>query len=110
MKVSYDEGVASHIDLESCVTMHREVRHEALTEAQAGQPLSRENILTSGRRRFEVCWKATRGERVNASAHPVLRGHRPWHACTLLVQELGDLWIDLPGGRSASGTPRRLRR
>lgn len=110
MRVSYDEGVASHIDLESCVTMHREVRHEALTEAQAGQPLSRVNILTSGCRRFEACRKATRGGCAIASAHPIPRGLRPWHACTLLVQELGDLWIDLPGGRSASGTPRRLRR
>lgn len=40
MRVSCDEGPASHIDLESCVTRHREVRHEALIEAQAGQLLS----------------------------------------------------------------------
>ena len=110
MKVSYGEGVASHTALESCVTMPREVRHEALTEVQAGQPLSRENILTSGRRRCKRCWKAIRGGRDNASVHPVLRGRRPWHACTLLVQELGDLWVDRHGSRSASGTPRRLRR
>jgi len=60
VKVSYGEGVANHTDLESCVTMHREVRHEALTEAQTGQPLSRESSVSSGRRRCEVSRKATR--------------------------------------------------
>ena len=94
MRVSYGEGLANHTDLESCVTMHREVRHEALTEAQAGQPLSRENSFTSGRRRFELERKAIRCGCANASAHVVPRGQRPWHVCTLLAQELGDLWVD----------------
>jgi len=47
MKEPDDEGLASHIGPESCVTMHREVRHEALTGEQAGQPLSREILFTS---------------------------------------------------------------
>ncbi len=41
MKVRYDEGLASHIALESCAC-HREVSGEGLTEVRAGQPLSRE--------------------------------------------------------------------
>lgn len=46
MEVSYSEGVANRTGLESCVTMYREVRHEALTKVQAGQPLSRESGLS----------------------------------------------------------------
>ena len=41
MKEPHEEGVASHLDLESCVG-GREAVGEALTEAHAGQPSSRE--------------------------------------------------------------------
>ena len=54
MKVLDDEGVAIHIDPESCAAYQRigapragpkaEVRREALTGDRAGQPLSRERI------------------------------------------------------------------
>ena len=37
MKVLYDEGVASHVGLESCVGV-REGAGEALTEGGAGHP------------------------------------------------------------------------
>ena len=42
MKVSYDEGLASHIDPESCVYNRKEVTGEALTGERMGQVLSRE--------------------------------------------------------------------
>lgn len=41
MKESYGKGIASHTDLESCVT-DRKVRLEALTKACAGPVSSRE--------------------------------------------------------------------
>jgi len=41
VQVHYDEGVANHIDPESCV-MNREAHREALTGERAGQPLSRD--------------------------------------------------------------------
>jgi hypothetical protein len=42
MKESRDEGVATHIDPESCVVVRKD-GGEALTGERAGQPLSREN-------------------------------------------------------------------
>ena len=54
MKVRYDEGLASHIALESCAC-HREVSGEGLTEERAGQPLSRETMNIPERRRFCTC-------------------------------------------------------
>jgi hypothetical protein len=54
VQVLHDEGVAIHIDPESCVAYQRvgapraspmvEVRREALTGDRAGQPLSRERV------------------------------------------------------------------
>jgi hypothetical protein len=46
MKESYDEGVASHIDPESCARA-REGSGEALTGARAGRVLSRGMVLDS---------------------------------------------------------------
>src|SRR3954451_16514631 len=42
MKVSYDEGVASHVGLESCI-VGREAAGEALTGVRAGRVSSPEN-------------------------------------------------------------------
>jgi hypothetical protein len=47
VQVHHDEGVATHIDPESC-TGGREAVREALTGERAGQPLSRENIDSPG--------------------------------------------------------------
>jgi hypothetical protein len=47
MKVSCNEGVASHVGPESCVTI-REVVIEALTGESAGRVLSLENPYLSG--------------------------------------------------------------
>ena len=44
MQVPYDEGVANHIDPESCAVV-REGLGEALTGECIGQPLSRERVL-----------------------------------------------------------------
>src|SRR5207247_2324735 len=58
MKESHGEGVAIHSDPESCAVV-REDGSEALTGARAGQVLSRETDLTSGRRRPYGRRKAT---------------------------------------------------
>ena len=47
MKVSYDEGVASHVGPESCGG-DREVVVEALTGERAGRVLSLENLIVRG--------------------------------------------------------------
>ena len=47
MQVHHDEGIANHIDPESCAAA-REGNSEALTGERAGQPLSRESTLFSG--------------------------------------------------------------
>jgi len=47
MKVSYDEGVASHVGPESCVD-DRKVMDEALTGESAGRVLSLENVMLRG--------------------------------------------------------------
>jgi len=47
MKVPYDEGVATHIDPESCADGRKEMG-EALTGARAGRVLSREMVIVQG--------------------------------------------------------------
>ena len=47
MEVPYDEGVAVHIDPESCAVV-REGHGEALTGEHTGQPLSRERKIVPG--------------------------------------------------------------
>ncbi len=92
MQVHYGEGVAIHTDPESCA-VYREVYGEALTGERAGQPLSRETILIQDADAVAY----TEGKMVGgdiASARPVLRGRRPWHARTFLAREPGDLQFD----------------
>ena len=92
MQVPHDEGVANHIDPESCAGV-REGVGEALTGERIGQPLSRESDLISGADAVRVAEGNTDG-RVSASAPPTRRGRRPWHVRTLLVREPGDLTVD----------------
>lgn len=54
MKVRYDEGVAIHIDPESCAGS-REAAREVLTEEYAGQPLSREILDIPGADALLLC-------------------------------------------------------
>ena len=76
MKESYDEGVASHIDPESCAGAHKGLS-EALTGARAGRVWSREILLKS---REPTWWDEAEGHsgRID-SARGVrfLRGRRP---------------------------------
>ena len=54
MKVRYDEGVAIHIDPESCAGS-REAAREVLTGEHAGQPLSREILDIPGAEALLLC-------------------------------------------------------
>lgn len=101
MKVHCNEGVATHIGPESCVCI-REGAGEALTGERVGQPLSRENY-SLGCRRGQRHGRQ-HGERDIASARPVRRGRRPWHAWKFLAREPGDLGF---GRRLDAAGPRR---
>src|SRR5690606_7695318 len=54
VKVRYDEGVAIHIDPESCAG-RREAAREVLTGEHAGQPLSREIVDIPGADALYLC-------------------------------------------------------
>jgi len=95
VQVLYDEGVANHIDPESCVGS-REGVGEALTGERIGQPLSCESNDVSDADAVLNAEGNTRGC-VSASARLIRRGRRPWHVRTLLVQELGDLTVGQAG-------------
>ena len=100
MKVSDSKGLASHTVPESCA-VYREVRREALTGVQVGQPLSRE-IVSFRVPTYLHMRKATRtGALMRVPA--ALRGLRPWHACTFLAWEPGDLLLDHALAWPASG-------
>ncbi len=117
MQVLYDEGVATRIGPESCVTYQRpdarnvsseaEVRREALTGERAGQPWSRERN-NQGADAVQIA-EGNTVERAMVSALPALRGRRPWHARTLLAREPGGLRVgrQRPDQRSASGRSHR---
>jgi len=92
VQVHYDEGVASHIGPESCVS-YREVRHEALTGVRIGQSFSHDRVLIPG---ADAVQKAEGNmlERAIASARTTRRGRRPWHVRMLLAREPGDLQSD----------------
>ena len=91
MQVPCDEGVAIHIDPESCAVA-REGLGEALTGECIGQPLSRESFIPGADTVFFV--EGNTDGRANASARMTWRGQRPWHVQTLLAREPGDLAID----------------
>jgi hypothetical protein len=76
MKESYDEGVASHIDPESCAE-DRKALSEALTGARAGRVWSRVILLKSGE---PTWWDEAEGNNGcidNARGIRSLRGRRP---------------------------------
>lgn len=94
MQVHYDEGLATRIGPEPCV-VGREAGGEASAGERIGQPSSRER---NNRSADAVC--QAEGEtvaRVSASVRPAPRGHRPWHVCTLLAREPGDLSLGPEG-------------
>jgi hypothetical protein len=91
VQVPRDEGVANHIDPESCAVA-REGLGEALTGECIGQPLSRESFIPGADTVFFV--EGNTDGRANASARTTWRGQRPWHVQTLLAREPGDLTLD----------------
>jgi hypothetical protein len=92
VQVPHDEGVATHINPESCAVA-REGNGEALTGEHTGQPLSRESFEIPGADAVHGA-EGNTYERANASARMTRRGQRPWHVWTLLVREPGDLAPD----------------
>jgi len=102
VQVPNDEGGANHIGPKSCVTI-REGRGEALTGEPAGQPLSHVTNAVRDADAFCVAEGNTVGC-VIASALPVPRGLRPWHASDTSCTGTGRSQIR-PGrkARSASG-------
>ena len=91
MQVHCNEGVATHIDPESCAVT-REGVGEALTGDRIGQAIEPRKFLIPGADVLQLAEGNTDG-RVSASARPARRGRRPWHVRTLLVRELGDLTV-----------------
>ena len=91
MQVHYNEGLAIHIDPESCAVT-REGVGEALTGDCIGQAIEPRKFLISGADVLQLAEGNTDG-RVSASARPARRGRRPWHVRTLLVRDLGDLTV-----------------
>jgi hypothetical protein len=91
VQVPRDEGVANHIDPESCAVA-REGLGEALTGECIGQPLSRESCILGAD--TVVFVEGNTFGRVTASARTTRRGQRPWHVQTLLAREPGDLTLD----------------
>ena len=104
MQESYGEGLASHTDPESCVT-GREVWDEALTGVLVGQVLSRERLLVRDADAVRVA-EGNMAGRAIASALPVPRGRRPWHASETSCMGTGRThgWPSAQG-RSAPGRP-----
>ena len=92
MRVPDGKGIAIRAVLESCAT-HREVRREALTEVQAGQPLSRVIIFVRDADAF-IRAEGNTGSRDIASVTRIPRGQRPWHVRTAFRRELRDLRVD----------------
>ena len=88
MQVHHDEGVAIHIDPESCAAA-RDGISEALTGERTGQPLSRESTLIPDADVVPLTEGNTDGRDI-ASAQTARRGRRPWHVRTLFAREPGD--------------------
>jgi hypothetical protein len=88
VQVHHDEGVAIHIDPESCAAA-REGISEALTGERIGQPLSRESTLILGADIVPLTEGNTDGREI-ASAQTARRGRRHWHVRKFLAREPGD--------------------
>ena len=104
MQVRCDEGIANHIGPEPCAGA-REGVGEASAGVHAGQPLSRERALFPGANAVTLA-EGNMGVCDLASTRPTRRGLRPWHVCTLLAREPGDLVADhrpVPSGRHREG-------
>ena len=92
MQVPCDEGVAIHIDPESCADA-REGIGEALTGGRIGQLIEPRKFPILGADAVHFA-EGNTSRRAIASARTARRGQRPWHVQTLLAREPGDLEID----------------
>ena len=104
VKVHYDEGVAIHIDPESCAGGREAVR-EALTGARAGQPQPLKRGSGGNSVRGAHALEMAEGNMVGgviASTRPTPRRLRPWHVRISSAREPGDL---LPRPPASSGGP-----
>ena len=105
MKVRYRKGIANRPDPESCGGV-REGAVEALTGESAGQPLSREIIL-SGAPTLLIEAEGNTGEGATRESSPgSTRSKTLSHAQKLSEQELGDLISArraVDGGRVGEG-------
>ncbi len=100
MQVRHDEGVATHIGPEPCVSS-REAADEASAGERIGQPLSRETSYVPGDDAFQIAEVNMPGC-ASASARTTRRGRRPWHMRTLFAREPGGL-MDRPAVESHRG-------
>jgi hypothetical protein len=98
VRVPCDEGIANHIGPKPCAGI-REGVGEASAGVRAGQPSSRDRKLFPGADAVCVAEGKT-SECASASTRATRRGHRTWHARTLLVREPGDLESDQPRYRA----------
>ena len=91
VQVHHDEGVATHIDPESCAVVREDIS-EALTGECTGQPLNRERPLNPGADVVPLTEGNTTGRDI-ASVQTARRGRRPWHVRTLFAREPGGLVV-----------------
>jgi hypothetical protein len=101
VQVPYDEGVANHIDPESC-TGGREAAREALTGGRVGQPLSGVRLPTRSADALQSA-EGNTIRRAIASAGRLRVVVRPWHARTSLAREPRGLWF-APASRAVGRT------
>jgi len=108
VQVPYGEGVANHIDPESCAGGREAVR-EALTGARAGQPLSGERLLNPSADALQ----SAEGNMLRcalASTKQLGVVWRPWHVRTPSAREPRDLRFALtcrgPGRTVKAGSHR----
>ncbi len=89
MKVPYDEGLAGHIGLESCVHVCKDMG-EALRGGRVGQVLSRESRLSPGRRRRQLDRKVIQGTSIRREVFWPCVVEDPAHVWKLSAREPGD--------------------
>ena len=91
MKVSYDEGVASHVGPESCGD-DRKVIVEALTGESAGRVWSLENVTLWGADDFASCGRQQRSVRYGEG-----RTHPTWSKTPCTHRSISRGSREIPG-------------
>lgn len=94
MEVPHNEGVASHVDPESCVWV-RENQSEALTGESTGRVLSRESILVRRADEVPVFGRQYRSSREARERIGLCEVRDPVHVWKFHAQESGYLAFGL---------------